>query len=159
MAFRIGKLLLGIACISNVSACDVLPLQFENLSERERLKFGSEALITSCVPMSVEDDWTSERESAIQLTRDYIDFIRRSSKKGELAKYLSPRAQLACSNNELEGRIFMNIREVIYLYGTDIEIKASLNETFKGIDRSVKCSELDSSSVLANRVEMIWCGD
>jgi hypothetical protein len=131
------KLSAALVCFAILSSCGGLPgllgglpIGFERMSEQERLKIGSDALIVSCVESDVETPMTFRERMAFQRAKEYLDYVPTVAKVGELSKYLTQEAWTRCLTGSLEGSPQGKVKEIVYRYGSDVQVLAALRIEF-----------------------------
>jgi hypothetical protein len=143
------KLSVALVCLVILSSCGGLPgcwgglpIGFERMSEQERLKIGSDALLASCVESDVETPMTFRERLAFQRAKEYLDYVATVARVGELSKYVTNEAQTACLSPNLEGPFAWKARLTVYRFGSDIEVMAALNTQYPTIQRQEERQEV-----------------
>jgi hypothetical protein len=135
------KLSATLVCFVILCSCGGLPIGFERMSDHERLKIGSDALVVSCVESDVETPMTVGERFAFRRANKYLDYVATVAKVGELSKYLTNDAQTACLSPDLEGPFAWNARLTVYRYGSDDEVLAALKTHYPTIQRQEERQE------------------
>lgn len=124
------KLSAAVVCFVILSSCGGLPIGFERMSEQERRKIGSDALVVSCVESDVETRMTVQERLAFRRANKYLVYLETVLEKGELSKYLTNEAQTACLSPNLEGPFAWKVRLTVYRFGSDVEVMAALKTNY-----------------------------
>jgi hypothetical protein len=126
------KLSAALACLVILTSCNGLPISFGLMSERERLKKGSDALLASCVESDAETPMTYRERASSRTAKAYLNYVARAAKKGGLSKYLTQEVLIKCLTGRLEGTPQGQVSDLVYRYGSDAQILAALKLEFSG---------------------------
>jgi hypothetical protein len=155
------KLSVALVCFVILNSCGDLPIGFEHMSEQERRKIGSDALVVSCVESDVETSMTVRERIAFQRAIKYLDYVETVASVGELSKHLTNEAQTACVNRNLEGPFAWEARLTIYRFGSDVEVMAALKTRYATIPSQEVCDHFKRAYPLdvEVRVSKAICSD
>jgi hypothetical protein len=143
------KLSAALICFVILSSCGGLPIGFGFMSEQERLKIGTDALMASCV------------ESDVERANEYLAYVATVTKEGDLSSHLSQEVLTKCLTGSLEGSPQGKVSEIVYRYGTDAHILAALKIQFTVRKGPEICEYFNAfyAEDIAKRVSKIVCDD
>jgi hypothetical protein len=164
------RLKLSVALVCSVILCSCgglpgflggLPIGFERMSEQERLKIGSDALLASCVESDVETPMTFQERIAFQRANNYLGYVATVARQGDLSRHFTQEVLRKCLTGSLEGSPQGKVRDLVYRYGSDAQILAALNLQFTVRTDQQICEYFDVfyPGDIARRVSKIVCDD
>jgi hypothetical protein len=155
------KLSAALICFVILSSCGGLPIGFGFMSEQERLKIGTDALMASCVESDVESRMTLKERVSLKRANEYLAYVATVTKEGDLSSHLSQEVLTKCLTGSLEGSPQGKVSEIVYRYGTDAHILAALKIQFTVRKGPEICEYFNAfyAEDIAKRVSKIVCDD
>jgi len=92
---------------------------------------GSADIETACSDSDPETASTMWQSMARGRANQYLDFVERRARVGELSSFVEPHAWLHCLEPGLEGRIQSRVLETVFRKGSDADVRAAIGQLSK----------------------------